>query len=106
MDPNTSATSLFRQTGPSVDPVAFRPDSASFGNGLPLPLPPLSSDTQPGGRPDDDHEEPHRYRTIWLSDIHLGSSGCQAPYLLDFLRHNDSEYLYLVGDIIDGCGSG
>ncbi len=44
----------------------------------------------------------HRYRTIWLSDIHLGSSGCQAPYLLDFLRHNESEYLYLVGDIIDG----
>ena len=46
--------------------------------------------------------EPHRYRTIWLSDIHLGSGGCQAPYLLDFLRHHESEYLYLVGDIIDG----
>ncbi|WP_144155806.1 UDP-2,3-diacylglucosamine diphosphatase [Paraburkholderia sp. BCC1885] len=101
MDPKTSATSLFRQTGPSVDPVAFRPDSASFGAGLPLPLPPLSPESQPG-RHDDDHEEPHRYRTIWLSDIHLGSSGCQATYLLDFLRHNDSEYLYLVGDIIDG----
>src|SRR6202161_1122419 len=63
--------------------------------------PSLSSHTQPG-RPDDDHNAPHRYRTISLSDIHLGSSGCQAPYLLDFLRHNESEYLYLVGDIIDG----
>jgi len=93
MDPNTSATSLFRQTGPSVDPVAFRPDSVPFGNGLPLPLPPLSSDTQPG-RPDDDHEEPHRYRTIWLSDIHLGSSGCQAPYLLDCATTTPSIYIW------------
>ncbi|VVE06445.1 serine/threonine protein phosphatase [Pandoraea nosoerga] len=43
-----------------------------------------------------------RYRTIWLSDIHLGTQGCQAEYLLDFLRHHESDYLYLVGDIIDG----
>ncbi|CAL8473504.1 UDP-2,3-diacylglucosamine diphosphatase [Caballeronia sp. S22] len=50
----------------------------------------------------DPADEPHRYRTIWLSDIHLGSGGCQAQYLLDFLRHHESEYLYLVGDIIDG----
>ncbi|OTP73453.1 Ser/Thr protein phosphatase family protein, UDP-2,3-diacylglucosamine hydrolase [Caballeronia sordidicola] len=50
----------------------------------------------------DDAPADHRYRTIWLSDIHLGSGGCQANYLLDFLRYNDSEYLYLVGDIIDG----
>jgi UDP-2,3-diacylglucosamine pyrophosphatase LpxH len=41
------------------------------------------------------------YRTIWLSDLHLGSTQCQADVLLDFLRHNDSEKLYLVGDIID-----
>lgn len=43
-----------------------------------------------------------RYRAIWLSDIHLGTPGCQATYLLDFLKHNDSDVLYLVGDIIDG----
>ncbi|WP_425495889.1 UDP-2,3-diacylglucosamine diphosphatase [Paraburkholderia bonniea] len=43
-----------------------------------------------------------RYRTIWLSDMHLGSSGCQVNYLLDFLQHTESQYLYLVGDIIDG----
>ncbi|WP_454720603.1 MULTISPECIES: UDP-2,3-diacylglucosamine diphosphatase [Cupriavidus] len=42
------------------------------------------------------------YRAIWLSDIHLGTAGCQADYLLDFLKHNESEQLYLVGDIIDG----
>lgn len=41
------------------------------------------------------------YRTIWISDLHLGSTQCQADMLLDFLKHNDSEKLYLVGDIID-----
>jgi len=44
----------------------------------------------------------NRYRAIWISDIHLGTPGCQADYLLDFLRHNESDQLYLVGDIIDG----
>ncbi|HEX7929242.1 MAG TPA: UDP-2,3-diacylglucosamine diphosphatase [bacterium] len=43
-----------------------------------------------------------RYRTIWLSDIHLGTRGCKAEFLLDFLKHNKSDHLYLVGDIIDG----
>src|ERR1700750_803152 len=42
-----------------------------------------------------------RYRAIWISDIHLGTRGCKAEFLLDFLKHNDSEYLYLGGDIID-----
>jgi UDP-2,3-diacylglucosamine pyrophosphatase LpxH len=43
-----------------------------------------------------------RYRSIFLSDIHLGTRGCRAGILLDFLRHNESDYLYLVGDIVDG----
>jgi UDP-2,3-diacylglucosamine pyrophosphatase LpxH len=43
-----------------------------------------------------------RYRTIWLSDIHLGTRGCKAEFLLDFLRNTESENLYLVGDIVDG----
>ena len=42
------------------------------------------------------------YRSIWLSDIHLGARGCNADLLLDFLRTTRCEYLYLVGDIIDG----
>jgi UDP-2,3-diacylglucosamine pyrophosphatase LpxH len=42
-----------------------------------------------------------RYRTIWLSDTHLGTRGCQAQALLDFLDAHECEYLYLVGDIID-----
>ena len=44
----------------------------------------------------------HRHRTLWLSDIHLGSPGCKAARLVRFLRQNDCEQLYLVGDIFDG----
>lgn len=43
-----------------------------------------------------------RHRAIWLSDIHLGARGCKADFLLDFIKHNDAEYIYLLGDIIDG----
>ncbi len=43
-----------------------------------------------------------QYRAIWISDIHLGTRGCKAEYLLDFLRHNDARTIYLVGDIVDG----
>lgn len=46
--------------------------------------------------------EPKRYRTIFLSDIHLGTRGCQAELLLDFLKYNEADTIYLVGDIIDG----
>lgn len=42
-----------------------------------------------------------RYKTIFISDLHIGSTQCQADTLLDFLKHNESETLYLVGDIID-----
>ncbi|HEY2979144.1 MAG TPA: UDP-2,3-diacylglucosamine diphosphatase, partial [Burkholderiaceae bacterium] len=43
-----------------------------------------------------------RFRAIFISDVHLGTPGCQAGHLLDFLRHTESRDLYLVGDIIDG----
>jgi UDP-2,3-diacylglucosamine pyrophosphatase LpxH len=42
------------------------------------------------------------FRTIWISDVHLGTSGCKAEFLLDFLRNHESDTLYLVGDIVDG----
>ncbi|MDF2178236.1 UDP-2,3-diacylglucosamine diphosphatase [Aliiglaciecola sp. CAU 1673] len=41
------------------------------------------------------------YRSVWLSDIHLGYKDCKAEYLLDFLSHSKIETLYLVGDIVD-----
>ena len=40
-------------------------------------------------------------RTVWLSDIHLGSRECRVNLLLDFLRHTRCDVLYLVGDIVD-----
>lgn len=55
-----------------------------------------------------DHPEPRgfrpktRYRTVWISDLHLGTRGCNAVLLTDFLRSIECETLYLVGDIIDG----
>jgi UDP-2,3-diacylglucosamine pyrophosphatase LpxH len=60
-------------------------------------------DTGPQGAPDnDDDEKGLRFRTIFISDIHLGTPGCQALALMDFLRTHPSDTLYLVGDIIDG----
>jgi UDP-2,3-diacylglucosamine pyrophosphatase LpxH len=45
--------------------------------------------------------ETGRYRAIFISDVHLGTRGCKAQYLLDFLKANEADYVYLVGDIID-----
>lgn len=42
------------------------------------------------------------HRTLFVSDVHFGSRGCKADALIDFLEHNTSDTLYLVGDIIDG----
>ena len=44
---------------------------------------------------------PLKYRSIFISDVHLGSKDCKAEFLLDFLKSTESEYLYLVGDIVD-----
>lgn len=42
------------------------------------------------------------YRSIWISDVHLGSRHSQTDALIEFLRENETAHLYLVGDIIDG----
>ena len=42
------------------------------------------------------------FRTVWISDFHLGTKGSQAKELLSFLRYTDAEKIYLVGDIVDG----
>lgn len=56
--------------------------------------PPRTADSEASAR--------YRYRTVWISDIHLGTRGCNADLLIDFLDNVDSETMYLVGDIIDG----
>jgi UDP-2,3-diacylglucosamine pyrophosphatase LpxH len=43
-----------------------------------------------------------QFRSVWISDIHLGTKHAQVDALLDFLRDHDCRYLYLVGDFFDG----
>jgi len=56
----------------------------------------------PPPSPPHERSSQRRYRSIFISDTHLGTAGCQAGPLLDFLRRTESEFLYLVGDIVDG----
>jgi UDP-2,3-diacylglucosamine pyrophosphatase LpxH len=49
-----------------------------------------------------DHDARLKFRTLWISDLHLGTPGCQADALLDFLKRTECDTLFLVGDIIDG----
>ncbi|MEY3259826.1 MAG: hypothetical protein RIT46_655 [Pseudomonadota bacterium] len=44
----------------------------------------------------------HSFKSVFISDVHLGTRGCQAELLLDFIRSMECERLYLIGDIIDG----
>ena len=44
----------------------------------------------------------NKYKSIFISDIHLGSYPCKADMLLSFLKENECENLFLIGDIIDG----
>ncbi len=70
-----------------------------------LPLGKLSASGAPAwlDLPDPQPFRPKRkYRTVWISDIHLGTRGCNAAMLVDFLRSVDCKTLYLVGDIVDG----
>ena len=57
---------------------------------------------KPHDFPEEEIQPLQQYRTLWISDLHLGTPGCQADALLDFLKHTECETLYLVGDIVDG----
>ncbi|MXO65683.1 UDP-2,3-diacylglucosamine diphosphatase [Altericroceibacterium endophyticum] len=76
LDPN-----LLEQTG-----VAAFPDLHAHEPSVPEPA----------------ERQRRKFRTIWISDVHLGTKGCNAELLIDFLDNTDSETMYLVGDIIDG----
>lgn len=52
--------------------------------------------------PTDHAAQFRRHRAIWISDIHLGTKHAQVAALLEFLRLNESDHLYIVGDLIDG----
>ena len=81
--PKSEKTTLNRDEKTSFQPAKMRDQSAQ------------KETTGPSGRSG-------TYRTIFISDVHLGTRGCQAELLLDFLKHNEADTFYLVGDIIDG----
>jgi UDP-2,3-diacylglucosamine pyrophosphatase LpxH len=60
--------------------------------------------TPPGPIPEDLMSSPQqlRFRSVFISDVHLGTKGARCDFLADFLRRMSCEHLYLVGDIIDG----
>ena len=68
----------------------------------------LASGAEPPSSSDDEAALPRpdgaalRVRTVWISDLHLGTPGCQASALLEFLKQVDCDTLFLVGDIVDG----
>ena len=76
-------------------------DGAIGNSGSVFPFPALDARHQPSV-PEPAAEGRRLYRTIWISDVHLGTKGCNAELLIDFLDSVDSETMYLVGDIIDG----
>ena len=43
-----------------------------------------------------------QYKSVWISDIHLGTRGCQYDMVLEFIKYTRSEHLYLVGDLVAG----
>ncbi|MET0574944.1 MAG: UDP-2,3-diacylglucosamine diphosphatase [Mesorhizobium sp.] len=47
-------------------------------------------------------DKTRNFRTLFISDVHLGSKPAKAEFLIDFLRHHEAATLYLVGDIVDG----
>ena len=83
-------------------------DDSEIDNAMALPLPGMegggnvSTFPRTATIPEQTTRERRRFRTIWISDVHLGTKGCNAQLLIDFLDHTDSETMYLVGDIIDG----
>jgi UDP-2,3-diacylglucosamine pyrophosphatase LpxH len=67
-----------------------------------VPPPPVATRPAPARGPVANVQPTRFHRTIFISDVHLGTRGCKAEFLLDFLAHNSCGTLYLIGDIVDG----
>lgn len=76
----------------------YHPQEARSRGDFPPRLPKWIDEPEP----EPSHPARFSYRTIWISDVHLGTRGCNAELLVDFLRSIECETLYLVGDIVDG----
>ena len=78
---------------------AFAEDTVRAPQWAPSPTPWAHDD---GPAQADAHGPKQRFRSVWISDVHLGTPGCQVQALLHFLKVVECETLFLVGDIIDG----
>jgi UDP-2,3-diacylglucosamine pyrophosphatase LpxH len=74
-------------------------DTLCFENALGNFMPPVRGRASRAAAKD---RPVHQHRTIFISDTHLGTKGCKAEALADFLAHNECQTLFLVGDIVDG----
>jgi UDP-2,3-diacylglucosamine pyrophosphatase LpxH len=78
------------------------PASLGSGMGRKFPFQPAEAPPEAAEGPREEAGGTLRVRTAWISDVHLGTPGCQAHALLDFLKRVECDTLFLVGDIIDG----
>ena len=83
-------------------PIVMRRNARSTRGRPPRPSVPILPSWLLEPEPRDHVARRLRFRTVWISDLHLGTPGCNAELLADFLRSIDCDTLYLVGDIVDG----
>ena len=76
--------------------------SLNFFDGIPIKHPPKWMSDPACEDPLPNCTDHKHHRSIWISDVHLGTSNTKAEALTDFLKYNSCDTLYLVGDIIDG----
>jgi len=98
---NVSFTDRRASTRPFVIPIAFPTRSHNIHGAVIASPHPANTLRRHEYKTVDPPAKTH-YRTIFLSDIHLGTRGCRADTLLEFLTTHTCDQLYLVGDIIDG----
>ncbi len=93
-------THRFRSAVVFKKPIQQLLKAATLPEGGDVDVEPELAEPEGGGVVDD--EPKHRHRAIWISDVHIGTRHAQVNALLDFLRDNESQYLHIVGDFIDG----
>jgi UDP-2,3-diacylglucosamine pyrophosphatase LpxH len=90
----------------AVQPTEALLDQVRFWSGIVGPstsmFDRLAAESRHRGRGIQQTHRPSWHRTIFISDIHLGTRGCKAEALVDFLTRNTCDTLFLVGDIVDG----
>jgi UDP-2,3-diacylglucosamine pyrophosphatase LpxH len=98
----TAKATPYRRKWQALSRIGFPITGRDTLQPLPAPSRFLSSTSWLHGDETPDKKRKSVFRTVWISDLHLGTAGCNAEALLGFLKSIECETLYLVGDIIDG----